>query len=193
MSSRVFKARTSHSPQNPQRCGLTGAHIQEGDLCFYLVCAGTKARPDYQIMVVDEVEYQDRRGNTRKRKVRESMDGRTFHCVWNGEWEIYTNERGERKRRRVYEWQVEDAQGNRFPVEVWSQMVHVSAAEKLGYAIPKGKNGRYRMTRAYHGDRTRGHEHQVAAEAENPLLTLAKEALSDEEAGRVAPADEGSA
>ena len=189
MSSRVFKARTSHTESNPQRCGLTAAHIMEGDLCFYLVCAGTDARPEYQIMVVDEVETV-KYGRRSKRKVRESMDGRTFHCVWNGEWEVYKDQDGKTKRRRVYEWQVEDAQGNRFPVEVWSHMVHVSAAEKLGYRIPTNQKGKYQMTTAFQGDRTRGHEHKVSNEAENPLLTLAKASLSDEEAGVVAPKDE---
>jgi len=159
------------------------------DLCFFLVCAGGDARPDYQIMVVDEVEYKDGRGRTRKRKVRESVDGRTFFCCWNGEWEIYTNEAGDSKRRRIYEWEVEGGNGERYPVEVWSNMVHVSAAENLGYLVPKTSKGKLQMTTAFQGDRTKGHEHLVAKDAESPLLTLAKAAQTDEEAGLVKPAD----
>lgn len=196
MSSRVFKAKTSHTESKPQLCGLTGNHIQQDDLCFFLVCKGGDARPEYQIMVVDEVEYQDAKGRTRKRKVRackDPNDDREFYCVWNGEWEVYEDAYGKKKRRRVYEWEVDGQNGAKHPVEVWSNMVHVSAAESLGYDIPKTGKGKYQMTTAFKGDRTKGNEHRVAKDAESPLLTLAKAAQTDEEAGLVKPDGEAAA
>jgi hypothetical protein len=141
--------------------------------------------------MVDEIEYEDRRGVTRKRKVYESKEaGRPFFCVWTGEWETYTKTNGKKGRRRVYEWQVEDDQGNRFPVDVWSNMVHASAAEELGFSVLRDAKGNYRITTAYEGDRTEGNEHRIAEDAESPLVTLAKAALDDEEAGLVAPSPE---
>jgi hypothetical protein len=191
MTSRVFKARTGHTPSNPQLCGLTGAEIQKDDRCLYLVCHGAKARPDYQVRLVDEVEYEDSRGATRKRKVFESgMTGQPMFSVWTGEWETYTKANGKKGRRRVYEWQTEGSDGRRYPVECWSNMVHLSAAETLGYDIPRNKDDEILTTNARKGDRTKGVEHRVSKDAESPLVTLAKAALDDEEAGLVAPKEE---
>jgi len=190
MSSRAFKARTPHTPENPQICGLTGAHIQEDDLCLFLVCDGKDAKPEYQVVQVDEVEYQDSRGKTRTRKVYESKQGRPFRCIWTGEWESFVKADGKKGRRRVYEWQVEGADGSMFSVDVWSNMVHVKAALDLGFEVRRKKDGSLMTTSAFKGDRTRGNEHRVSKEAEAPLVTLAKAALSDEEAGLVAPKSE---
>ena len=192
MSSRVFEARTSHTPDNPQLCGLTGHPIQKGDLCFYLVCEGDQARPEWQVRQIQTVTTAGGRGRRRKtRKVYESnRTGRPFRCTWTGEWEEFEKQDGSTGRRRVYEWQVEQADGSMKTVEVWSNMVHVEAAEQLGYDIPKDGKGKYRKTKAHRGDRTQGHEHKIAKEAENPLLTLAKAGLSPEERGEVAPQPE---
>lgn len=193
MSSRVFQATTGHSDANPQLCGLTGAPIDEGDWCFYLVCKGTSARPEYQISVVREEEKPGRRGKVYKKKIRETPDGQPFFSVFTGEWETYTKRDGSTGRRRVYEWQTEDpSTGARIPVLVWSNMVLASAAEKLGYRVPKTSKGKYITTKAHQGDRTVGFEHRMADQAEPAMVTVAKAALSDEEAGLVAPADEQS-
>lgn len=186
MSSRVFKATTSHSDANPQLCGLSTTPIKEGDWCFYLVCAGKDARPEFQISVVREEEYSYR-GRKQSRKVRETPDGRQFFSVFTGEWEEFTKADGTKGKRRVYEWQVEDpSTGARIPVTVWSNMVLASAAEKLGYVVPKNGKGKFITTKAHKGDRTKGFEHRLGEE-EPAMVTIAKAALSDEDAGIVAP------
>lgn len=191
MSSRVFKARTSHTDSNPQLCGLTGTPINEGDWCFYLVCKGNKARPDYQITVVREEEHKGFGGRKYTKKIRETPDGQPFFSVFTGQWETYKKANGDTGRRRVYEWQTEDPKtGARIPVVVWSNMVLASAAEKLGYKVPKNAKGKYITTQAHVGDRTRGFEHRDAKEAEPAMVTVAKAALSDEEAGIVPPKED---
>jgi len=189
MSSRVFKARTSHSDANPQLCGLTQAPIQEDDWCFYMVCSGKSARPEYQISVVREEEYTYR-GKKRQRKIRETPDGKQFFSVFTGAWETYKKADGSTGRRRVYEWQTENSEGARIPVLVWSNMVLASSAEKLGYSVPMNAKGKYITTKAHVGDRTTGYEHQNAPEAEPAMVTIAKAALDDEAAGLVAPGSE---
>jgi hypothetical protein len=188
MSSRVFKATTSHTATNPQLCGLTGTPIVEGDWCFYLVCAGKDARPEFQINVVREEEYTYR-GRKQTRKIRETPDGRPFFSVFTGEWETYTKPDGTQGKRRKYEWQTENAQGARIPVTVWSNMVLASAAEKLGYNVPRNGKGKFITTKAHKGDRTVGFEHRHGEE-EPAMVTIAKAALSDEDAGVVPPKDE---
>jgi hypothetical protein len=69
-------------------------------------------------------------------------------------------------------------------------MVLASAAEKLGYHVLKDAKGKYRTTKAHNGDRTRGHEHRIAEEAEPAMVTLAKAVMTPEEAGEVAPSSE---
>lgn len=192
MSSRVFKARTGHSKANPQLDGLTQAPIGEGDWCFYLVCSGNSARPEYQISVVREEDYTYR-GKTKKKKIRETPDGKPFFSVFTGAWETFEKKDGSTGRRRVYEWQTENAQGARIPVVVWSNMVLASVAEKLGYNVPRTAKGTYITTKAHEGDRTVGFEHQAAKDEEPAMVTIAKAALSDEEAGLVAPKDEAEA
>jgi len=200
--SRVFQARTAHTAVNPQLCGLTGVEIAEGDWCFYLVCGGDKARPDYQVKIVAEEETTFR-GRTRTKNINGTdqpipcrvAGGRTiyadrWHNVCTGQWETYDKPDGTVGRRKVFEWQIEDPEtGARYPVEVWSNMVLASAAEKLGYHVQKDKKGNYRTTTAHVGDRTRGHEHRIAEEAEPAMVTLAKAAMDPEEAGEVAPAE----
>ena len=190
MSSRVFKARTSHSEGNPQLCGLSSTPIQEGDYCFYLVCSGQSARPEYQISVVREEETKGRNGKKYSKKIRENPQGQQFFSVFTGQWETFKKANGKTGKRRVYEWQTENAEGARIPVVVWSNMVLASAAETLGYSVPKNAKGTYITTKAHVGDRTRGFEHQSAQEAEPAMVTIAKAALSDEEAGLVAPKGE---
>jgi hypothetical protein len=185
MSSRVFKARTGHSPSNPQLCGLTQTPIQEGDYCFYLVCSGKSARPEYQISVVREEVVA---GRNYKKKIRENPQGQTFFSVFTGAWETFTKPNGKTGKRRVYEWQTEDPKtGARIPVVVWSNMVLATSAEVLGYSVPMNAKGKYITTKAHQGDRTKGFEHKSAKEAEPAMVTIAKAALSDEEAGLVAP------
>lgn len=191
MSSRVFQATTGHSDANPQLCGLTGSPINEGDWCFYLVCKGTSARPEYQINVVREEQKKGYKGRKYTKKIRETPDGQPFFSVFTGEWETYTKQDGSTGRRRVYEWQTEDpTTGARIPVRVWSNMVLASAAEKLGYTVPKTTKGKYITTKAHQGDRTRGFEHREAEQAEPAMVTVAKAALSDEDAGLVAPQED---
>lgn len=191
MSSRVFQANTSDSPSNPQRCGLTGVPIKEGDWCFFLVCEGKDARPDYQINLVAEEEYTYR-GKKQTRKIRETPNGKRFFSVFTGQWESYTKPDGTKGKRRVYEWQTENSEGARITVKVWSNMVLAEAAEKLGYKVLKDEKGEYVKTKAHKGDRTVGFEHQ-SGEEEPAMLTIAKAALSDEDAGVVPPSDEAPA
>jgi hypothetical protein len=186
MSSRVFKATTGDSPSNPQRCGLTGVPIKEDDWCFFLVCNGREARPEWQINVVREEETTGWGGRKTTKKVRETPDGKPFFSVFTGEWESFTKPDGKKGKRRVYEWQTENAQGARITVKVWSNMVLAEAAEKLGYAVLKDAAGKYQTTKAHKGDRTKGFEHQHGDE-EPAMVTIAKAALDDEEAGLVAP------
>ena len=127
------------------------------------------------------------RGKKRTKKIRETPDGKPFFSVFTGAWETYTKSNGKTGKRRVYEWQTENAQGARIPVVVWSQMVLASTAEGLGYKVMKDAKGDFVTTKAHKGDRTQGFEHQNAEEAEPAMVTIAKAALTDEEAGLVAP------
>lgn len=185
MSSRVFQANTGDSPSNPQRCGLTQVPIKEGDWCFFLVCNGREARPEWQINIVRE-EESTFKGRKTTKKVRETPDGKPFFSVFTGEWESYTKPDGTKGKRRVYEWQTENSEGARITVKVWSNMVLAEAAEKLGYKVLKDAKGDYVKTKAHKGDRTKGFEHQHGEE-EPAMLTIAKAALGDEDAGLVAP------
>jgi hypothetical protein len=188
MSSRVFQATTSDSPTNPQRCGLTGVPIKEGDWCFYLVCNGREARPEWQINVVAEEETTFR-GRKSTKKIRETPDGKRFFSVFTGDWETYTKADGTKGKRRVYEWQTENSEGVRITVQVWSNMVLAEAAEKLGYRVMKDEKGNYRKTKAHKGDRTKGLEERMGEE-EPAMVTVAKAALDPVSAGEVPPPEE---
>jgi len=199
MSSRVFKARTGHTKQNPQLCGLTGNPIHEGDWIMYLVCRGADARPEYQIRVCGEREVEKEYFNRRKRRKETKavterdyeMGGRRFRTVYDGRRK--NPDTG--KNEKVFLWQEmvgHDADGEPMwrTVKCWSHVVHAKAAQDLGYEVRADKAGKWLTTEAYEGDRAIGSEHTVDAEEENAMVELARAALTDEEAGRVAPSEE---
>lgn len=196
MSSRVFQARTGHSADNPQLCGLTNTPIQRDDWIMYLVCRGADARPDYQIKVVAENEVEKEYFNRwkkrrEKRKVVErdySLNGQEFRTVYNGKKKNPTT--GKYEKNFIWQECVGiDADGEKEwrTVKCWSHIVHAKAAESLGYEVRADKDGKWLTTEAYEGDRAVGSEHTVEAEEENAMIELARAALSEEEAGLVPP------
>jgi hypothetical protein len=199
MSSRVFQAKTGHTAQNPQLCGLTGTPVQRDDWIMYLVCHGADARPQYQIKVVAEREVEKEIYDRRKRrKVKKTvterdygMAGRQFRTVYDGKRK--NPQTG--KREKIFIWQEHvgiDADGEPMwrTVKCWSHIVHAEAADRLGYEVREDENGEWAKTEAYDGDRAVGSEHNVEEEEDNAMVTLARAALSDEEAGLVPPETE---
>jgi len=188
MSSRVFRARTGHTPEKPQRCGLSDREIHEGDLVMYLVCRGSDARPEYQIRVVREEETETTwRGRTRRRVERDyaTPDGRQFRSVFSG-WEVGDDG----KRRKVFSWQERheiNGQEVWMPVNCWSRLVLAEVAADLGYEVRRRKDGRWQMTRAFRGDRNVGNEHSVSNEPESPLAAVARAFMDEAEQGLAPP------
>jgi len=191
MSSRVFRATTGHTIENPQLCGLSNREIQEDDQIMYLVCHGGDARPEYQIKVTrEEKKEKTYRGRTRTVYERDygMDDGRTFRSVFGG-WQV-NHDTG--KREKVFNWQElkgTDSDGEEIwsPVKCWSNVVLAEVADELGYAVRRKKNGKWQTTTAHDGDRTVGNEHTIDAEGENAMEVLARAVCSDEELGLVAP------
>jgi hypothetical protein len=198
MSSRVFKARTGNSKDNPQVCGLTGDPINRDDWIMYLVCHGGDARPEYQIKVVSEQDVEkdiyDRR---KRRKVKKTvtqrdygMNGTSFRTVYDGKRKNHSTG----KMEKIFVWQEQvgiDADGEPEwrTVKCWSHIVHAKAAEELGYEVRADASGEWVSTEAHEGDRAVGSEHTVEEEEDNAMVTLARAALTDEEAGKVAPTE----
>lgn len=196
MSSRVFQARTAHTSSNPQICGLTGNHISKNDWIMFLVCRGADAVPEYQIKCTAEREVEKEYYSRRKRrKVKTTTtqrdygtdDGKQFRSVYDGK-----RRNSEGKMEKVFLWQQQDGlDADGLPrwitVKCWSNVVHASAAEDLGFDVRADANGEWVTTIAFEGDRTRGNEHTVETEPENAMTVIARAVLSDEEAGLVAP------
>lgn len=194
MSSRVFKATTGHSKDNPQLCGLSNREINEGDPIMYLVCHGSNARPEYQIKVTREEKKRPRIVVAAGRSTSETTgwmtDERSAPCSGAGEMNPDTG-----KREKVFNWQElkgTDSDGEEIwsPVKCWSNAVLAEVADELGYGVRRKKNGEWQTTTAHDGDRTVGNEHAIDTEGENAMEVLARAVCSDEELGLVAPQKE---
>lgn len=177
MSSRTFKARTTHSTDDPQICGLhepsgccsniedadgnveevPGA-IQAGQECFYLTCQGDQASPGMQIQ--------------RSNKKNNYETG--FRVIPSGRHRVFKDRRGVEHKKPIFKWQEQGDDGCWHDVKVWERMVHASCAEQLGYKVSSTS------TSAHRGARTLGHAHQVKKDEINPLEELAAIALEDE-------------
>ncbi len=170
MSSRTFKARTTHSADNPQLCGLHEAStccqpiedadgneeeipgaIVAGQECFYLTCRGEDASPGMQIQ----------RSNKK--------DGYStgYRVIPSGRHRIFKDRRGVEHKKPIFKWQEQADDGCWHDVKVWERMVHAECAEHLGYKVSTTS------TSAFRGARTLGHAHQVKKEAISPLEELA--------------------
>lgn len=115
-------------------------------------------------------------------------NGRRFRSVFGG-WRTNPDTG---KRQKQFKWQEFaglDADGEEVwnPVKCWSHIVFAEVADELGYEVRKDKQGRYRKTTAYEGDRAIGNEHSLDPEGENAMEVLARAACSDEELGLVPP------
>ena len=77
-------------------------------------------------------------------------------------------------------------------MKCWSHIVFAAKAEELGYEVRADSNGKWATTQAQEGDRAVGSEHNVETEEDNAMVTLARAALTDEEAGLVPPSNEQS-
>jgi len=196
MSSRVFRAHTAHTADNPQLCGISVKEIQRKDWVLFLVILGSDARPEFQIRCVAETQVEreiyDRR---KRRKVTKTvtqreygLNGVKFRTVYGGKSK---NEKTG-KQEKIFNWQEMtgfDADGEEMwrTVKCWSQLVLADVAESLGYDVRADENGEWVTTVAYEGDRNIGSEHTVEVEEDNAMVTLARAVLSDEEAGLVPP------
>ena len=170
MSSRTFKARTTHSTNDPQLCGLHEASgcccpiegddgieedvpgaIVAGQECFYLTCRGEDASPGMQIQ----------RSNKK--------DGYStgFRVIPSGRSRVFKDRRGIEHKKPIFKWQEQGSDGCWHDVKVWERMVHVACAEKLGYQVSDTS------TSAFRGARTLGHAHRVNQDAISPLEELA--------------------
>ena len=191
MSSRVFKAKSGHTEESPQICGLSNAFISKGDWILYLVCHGTNARPEYQIKILKEVKKTvvfRGRSKTVTEKDYGMDNGRRFRSVFGG----WGQNPDTGKREKVFTWQEFaglDADGEEVwnPVKCWSHIVLAEVADSLGYEVRKRGNGKWATTTAYKGDRAIGNEHTIDVEGENAMEVLARAACTDEELGLVEP------
>lgn len=196
MSSRVFQAHTAHTAQNPQLCGLASKPIAKEDWIMYLVCHGSDARPEYQIKVVAEREVEKEYYNRKKRRKEKKMvterdygmAGRQFRTVYDGKKKNHQTN----KMEKIFIWQElvgvdSDGEDEWRTVKCWSHIVHAATAESLGYEVRADAKGNWASTEAYEGDRAVGSEHDTEVEEDNAMVTLARAALSPEQAGLVAP------
>jgi len=185
MSSRVFKARTSHSVKRPQLCGLDDSPIvgqdklprdrkHEADDMFYLTCQGDAPEVGRQI----EKSTKEDDFSTGYRTV---PTGRTRVVAEGTRWE---------RNIPIYKWQqrfdeacvsagcrARESGEHWHDVTVWERLVKVTSAERLGYRVPGGR------TTAMKGARTEGRLHRVDENPESPLEALARVALTPEEGG----------
>ncbi len=190
--SRSFKARTSHTADNPQLCGLgdiTGCHreidglgqvanaIQEGDECFYLTCRGSDAQPTLQIeRSAKRDDYDTLYRVTPSGKTRTVGKGAWTKQVPIFKWQEWSCDSGCRPGSGTFPAACAKIHkgGGWHDVTVWEKMVHEDCAASTGYRTPNGK------VTARVGDRTRGYAHSVAKNAESPFMDLARAAESEE-------------
>ena len=177
MSSPVFKAKTGHTTENPQICGLSGRRIFKGDDIFYLTCRGDRAQPEEQVTIVD-YEEKTYRGKTRMKPIYEGPNARKWKSVPSGNYRTVGAGTPWEKKVPIFKWQ-EEVDGVWHDVKTWENAVHLEEAVKRGYQVRKTKTGKIARTVARKGDRTVGYAHNVG-EPENVLLALAR--LADEEA-----------
>ena len=187
MSSRTFKARTTHSSNDPQLCGLHEASgcchsveidedtsedvpgaIIAGQECYYLTCRGDSAAPSMQIQ----------RSNKK--------DGYStgYRTIPSGKFREHKARNGTIYRKPIYKWQEQGPNGRWHDVTVWERMVHVACAAQLGYRVSDTS------TSAFRGARTQGHAHQVS---ETPISGLEELAAAEYEAEQEEKADNESA
>jgi hypothetical protein len=179
MSSRTFKARTTHTNTDPQLCGLhnasgcaaTLAFEQDGETveqevagaivkdqeCLYLTCRGDDANPERQIQ----------RSNKK--------DGYStgYRTIPSGRYREYTDRRGVIHKKPIFKWQEQDGDGRWHDVKVWERMAHTDCATKLGYFVSDAH------TTAFRGNRTKGHAHNVNS---TPISGLEEVAAMEYEA-----------
>lgn len=153
MSSRVFQAKTSHTEDNPQLCGLSGRKIAKGDDCFYLTCRGDAAHPERQIFASNaKTDFET--------GFRVIPSGRKRTIGAGTRWE---------REVAVYKWQEQGPDERWHDIVVWEQMALVEEAVRRGYKPPLDKNGNPYRTVARKGDRTQGHAHMAN---EKPISAL---------------------
>ena len=161
MSSRTFAARTTHSPNDPQLCGLSesslccgtvtyekdgdevteeipGAILKDED-CIYLTCKGDQASPLAQIQSSKKKDGYDT----------------GYRVIPSGRFKEYTDRRGVIHKKPIFKWQEQGPNGRWHDVKVWERMVHVDCAVKLGYFVSGSR------TTAFAGNRTKGHAHTI--------------------------------
>jgi len=203
MSSRAFAATTSHSPNDPQLCGLhnvTGCcadidgeefegAIRKGQRCFYLTCRGDAALPERQIQGSKKKDgYDTGYRQTPSGQYREVGSCRKGH---QSQKECEENSCGSGRwwKKKLFKWQEwrcpnncgkdpvacgrSSHGGGWHDVQVWERMVHVGCAIDAGYRVPAGE------TMAHKGNRTKGLAHRVSKLKENPMMDLAR--ILDEE------------
>jgi len=186
--SRSFKARTSHTEENPQLCGLgdiTGCSreikdlgrvtsaIQEGDECFYLTCQGTDALPALQIeKSAKRDDYDTLYRVTPSGKTRQVGKGSWTRQVPIFKWQEWRCDSGCRPGSGTFPAACAKIHkgGGWHDVTVWEKMVHEDCAAAAGYATPNGK------VIAHVGARPLGLAHSVSKTAESPFMDLARAA-----------------
>lgn len=165
MSSRVFKARTSHTEENPQLCGLSGRPIRRGDDCFYLTCSGEGANPGRQI-------FASKKKDGYETGFRVIPSGRTRTIGAGTRWE---------RQVPIYKWQQRDEEGRWHDIKVWEHMVLLSEAVARGYRPPHDAEGGIFCTTARKGSRTKGYGHIVNEQPISALEELAAVMLDSAE------------
>ena len=171
MSSRIFKARTTHSDSSPQICGLHASSLCAANIdgkevpggivadqeCYFLTCQGDQANPAAQI----------------QRSSKKDGYATGFRTIPSGRYKEYKDRRGIIHRKPIFKWQEQGPNGRWHDVKVWEKMVHTSCAAKLGYFVSQSH------TVAFRGNRTKGHAHSVNA---NPISGLEELAAAEFEA-----------
>jgi hypothetical protein len=194
MSSRTFKARTSHTASDPQLCGLhdiTGCSqtidglgevegaIKRGDCCFYLTCLGTEAAPTAQIQRSNKKDDYDTgyrvTPSGKTRTVGRPPYTKELPIFKWQEWRCQYG-CGPSSGLSPVECASERHGGGWYDVLVWEKMVHVACAASAAYLVPG------QATEAHRGARTQGHGHQLAQTPESPMMDLARAGEDESEA-----------
>jgi len=175
-----WRALTTDTPGNPQKCGLSGkalvgtdtVPVEQASVAYFLTCKGTDPLPLGQIETSKGIPNEETGVKEYATDFRCAPTGETVETVSNGRtW--YRPKFGFQQRTdEGWSW-----------IECWDQVVLVEEAVARGFRAPAGHALDF-----HGGDRTTGTKHTVG-QALTPLAVLAS-VLDDEVDPTPRPADE---
>ena len=191
-----WPARTTDTPENPQRCGLSGRPLigtdtvpeEQASRCFFLTVRKNAALP-VDAVLLDRARARQAQGlpipeGQIETSGKDEGYPTGYRAVPSGEFAETIGTNGRVYRRALFKYQQRN--GDEWhDVDCWSHAVIAEEAETRGFKVPGGLCN----SGGLKGDRTEGHEHRVAVQPETPLAALAH-ALDDEVSPEPVPVDE---